>query len=84
MPRADTWDKIISSSCPRVDDGNELDIAIAPGTKTTDYFVPRPPASTPYFGAFPLRSRSLCSTRHSSQPRPAGCQNAPRSSPSGK
>lgn len=43
MPRADTWDKIISSSCPRVDDGNELDIAIAPGTKTTDYFVPRPP-----------------------------------------
>ena len=37
-----------------------------------------------YLGALPLRSRSLCSTRHSSQPRPAGCQNAPRSSPSGK
>ena len=36
------WDKIISSVCPRIEDVNELDAVITPGTNTTDIFVPRP------------------------------------------
>ena len=37
------WDKVISSFCPRVASGNKADRALAPGTKTTDIFVPPSP-----------------------------------------
>lgn len=34
------WDKIISSTRPRVAYDNSLVTLLAPGTSTTDYFVP--------------------------------------------